>query len=242
LQVTCLEFAVTEGPGLYPGSERLIHQLPKSNFDSTMQKFSKHLRSHLLAGAVFLIPLFVILVIVHNLFTRLTGLGTFLMQALGWETIFGINSIPVATAILLLILFYLGGWLVKLSHANRVRDWAENSVLKYVPGYLTYKAQMLEKINTKEDTRVPVLVSTAHGKRPGLLIDEQHEDAIVFFPNSPDSNNGEVLVVEKHQVTRLNINVDAFFKSMQNFGKDLSASGTVTTTVTQTVSSTPVHT
>jgi uncharacterized membrane protein len=201
-----------------------------------MQNILKHLRSHLLAGIVFLIPLFVILVIIHNLFTRLTGLGTYLMQALGLETIFGINSIPVATVILLLILFYLGGWLVKLSHANRVRDWAENSVLKYVPGYLTYKAQMLEKVSTEKDTRTPVLINTAHGKRPGLLVDDQHEEAIVFFPNSPDSNNGEVLLVEKRQVTRLNISVDTFFNSMQNFGKDLSSSGPVITTVNQSVS------
>jgi uncharacterized membrane protein len=102
-----------------------------------------------------------------------------------------------------------------------VREWIERSVLQYIPGYLASKAQLEQKISPKQDNRIPVWVTTNSGKRPGFLIDEQADQAIIFFPNSPDSNNGEVLMVMKQQIARIDMNASSFIKSLQKFGKDL---------------------
>jgi len=102
-----------------------------------------------------------------------------------------------------------------------MKDWIEVSALQYIPGYLTYKAQIQDKVNASEDKRIPVWVATAAGKRPGLLIDEKNQEAIVFFPNSPDSNNGEVLMVERTTISKLEMTPSAFLKCLQKFGKDL---------------------
>jgi uncharacterized membrane protein len=186
-----------------------------------MKKFFTHVRSRVLAGVIFLIPLFAIILIIQKLWTTLTTAGSYLVKLFGLKSLLGAQSVTIATAVLLLILFYFFGWLVKFRSLHRMRDWIETTLLQYIPGYLTYKAQVQEKVNPKDDSRIPVWVTTASGKRPGLLMDEHEELAIVFFPNSPDSNNGEVLMVDLHQVTKLEIKAPAFMKSIQKFGKDL---------------------
>jgi hypothetical protein len=86
---------------------------------------------------------------------------------------------------------YFFGWLVKFSALNRVRDWMETTMLQYIPGYLTYKAQLQEKINPKQDSRIPVCINTVSDKRSGLLVDEQEEDAIMFFRIRPTQTMGK---------------------------------------------------
>jgi len=108
-----------------------------------------------------------------------------------------------------------------------VKDWIEHSALQFIPGYLTYKAQLQQKISPKADDRKPVWVNTETGKRPGFLIDEHESEAVIFFPNSPDSNNGVVVMVSKQKVTKLDMTPSLFIKSMQKFGKDLPAENKV---------------
>lgn len=186
-----------------------------------MRNFFQHVKTRVIAGVIFLIPVFVIIMIVQKLWKILSGSGHYLANTLGFKPIFGNSSAQIATGLLLALLFYFFGWLVRFSILNRWRDWIENALLQYIPGYLTYRAQLQEKISPTEDPRQPVLIDTLTGQRPGLLIEELQNEMIVFFPNSPDTNNGEVLFVDKIKVTKLDIKAPAFMKNMQKFGKGL---------------------
>ena len=186
-----------------------------------MKKIWAHIRSRILAGLIFLVPLFAIILIVQKLWAKLSGSGQYLSKLLGLNPVLGKNAAPIVTTLLLVFLFYFFGWLVKFSALNRMKDWIENKVLQYIPGYLVYKAQISDKLGPTTDNRIPVWVTTDAGKRPALLITEQGEDAIVYFPNSPDSNNGTVSMVSTNKLTKLDITAAAFTKSLQKFGKDL---------------------
>jgi uncharacterized membrane protein len=186
-----------------------------------MRNFLESIRSRVFAGILFLVPVFAIIMIVQKLWKTLTGAGNYLVQTFGLKSLLGSSSVPIVTAVLLILVCYLFGWLVKFSMLTKFRDWIEHTILQYIPGYLTYRAQIVQKIKPAEDARVPVLVKTATGKKPGFLIEELADDVIIFFPNSPDSNNGEVMVVAKQEITRLNINAEGFIKSMRQFGKGL---------------------
>lgn len=186
-----------------------------------MKKFYTHFRDRVMAGLIFLVPLFAVILILQKLWTVLSGSGKYLSKLLGLKPLLGSSAAPVVTTLLLVILFYFFGWLVKFSSLNHIRDWIENKVLQYIPGYLVYKAQISEKLGPKTDERIPVWITTDSGKRPGLLIAEQGEEAIVFLPNSPDSNNGTVSMVSRQRIIKLDMSASAFIKSLQKFGKDL---------------------
>ena len=186
-----------------------------------MKKFLVHIRNRVITGFVFLIPLFAVLLLVKKLWTVLTGAGNYLVELVGLKTLMGANSVPIGTAVILILLFYLVGWLVRFSAMNRARNWVEGSILNYIPGYISYKAQMEEKVGGKEDTRTPVWVSMVIGRRPALLIEEREGESVVFFPNSPDSSNGDIMLVDSFRISRLAMDVPSFLKSLQKFGRDL---------------------
>jgi uncharacterized membrane protein len=186
-----------------------------------MKKFLNHIKSRVLAGLIFLVPVFAVILLLQKLWNTLNGLSEYLVKLFGLKSVLGGYTVSVATAILLVLIIYLFGWLVKFSSLNKMREWLEQSLLQYIPGYLTYKAQLQEKISPKADSRMPVWVNTDMGKRPGFLIDEHENEVVVFFPNSPDSNNGEVVMVSKQRISKLDMTATLFIKSMQKFGKDL---------------------
>jgi uncharacterized membrane protein len=186
-----------------------------------MKSFFEHIRTRVLAGVIFLIPVFVVVTVVQKMLANLKGAGNYLVTTFGIKDLLGSQAVTVVTALILVLLFYFFGWLVRFSMLTRLRDWLENTLLQYIPGYLTYKAKMQEKIEPTADTRVPVMVSMQNNKRPALLIEENAGEATVFFPNSPDTNNGQVMVVSVQQITRLNDGAAAFIKNMQRFGKGL---------------------
>lgn len=186
-----------------------------------MKKFLVHVQNRVVAGFIFLIPLFAVLLLVKKLWSALTGAGSYLVQLVGLKSLLGASSVPVATALILILLFYAVGWLVKLSSMNRARNWIERSLLNYIPGYISYKAQMEEKVGSKQDTRMPVWVSMVIGRRPALLIEEREDESVIFFPNSPDSNSGEVMLVDSFRVSKMAMDTASLLKSMQKFGKDL---------------------
>ena len=174
-----------------------------------------------------MIPLFAIILLLQKLWKVLTGAGDYLVKTFGLSAVLGTYSVSIATGIILVLIVYAFGWLVKFSSAVKVKDWIEHSALQFIPGYLTYKAQLQQKISPKADDRKPVWVSTDAGKRPGFLIDEHESEAVIFFPNSPDSNNGVVVMISKQKVSKLDMTASLFIKSMQKFGKDLPAESKV---------------
>jgi uncharacterized membrane protein len=194
-------------------------KLPKDL--SFMKKTIEHIKNRMIAGIIFIIPVFVIITIVQKIWASLNNAGSLVADKLGLKTLLGAQSVTFATALLLVGIFYILGWMVKFSLLNRFRDWIENSLLQYIPGYLSYKAKMQEKLLPKKDARQPVLVDYGTYRRPGLLIETQEDDAIVFFPNAPDSNNGQTHVVKTQQVLPLPSDAASLLKSLQACGKNL---------------------
>ena len=188
-----------------------------------MKKFFNQARSRMITGFVFLIPLFALILLLQKFWTALRGAGDYVVNLFGLSSLLGSNSVTIATAVVIIVLFYLFGWMVKFQAMNRIRDMIENKLLKYIPGYENYKNQLAEKVNPKEDTRIPVWVATKEGKRPGLLVTENADEAIVFFPNAPDPRNGGLLVVTQQQISKLNMKAAGFLECMKTFGKDLFA-------------------
>jgi len=186
-----------------------------------MKKWLQHVQKQILAGIIFMIPVFVVLTIFQKLWAALKGGGDTISAYLGLTAVMGGNSATVATALLLVVIFYLLGWLVRFGMLVKFRDWLEESVLQHIPGYLTYKAKMQDKLMPAQDERVPVMVRMDGGERPGLLIEENTEFAMVYFPNTPDSNNGQCWCVPLVAVRKLDMSPGGLIKAMQGYGRGI---------------------
>jgi uncharacterized membrane protein len=186
-----------------------------------MKAFFDKFKNTILSGILFFLPVFFLVGLIQKLWQSLTGFGAKLASLVGVKSIAGIGAASLLTTILLILIFYICGLLVQLAFIGKFKSWIENTLLQYIPGYLTYKVKMEEKLFKKDDVRQPVLVISSEMARPGLLIETVGKSATVYIPNSPDTNNGEVWVVDTSSIRFLQGDAKALLKSIQYSGKGL---------------------
>jgi uncharacterized membrane protein len=186
-----------------------------------MKKFLENSRNTILSGILFFLPIFFLLGLIQKVWHSLTGFGAKLAALVGVKSVAGIGAASIVTTLLLILIFYICGLLVRFAFIGKFRNWIENTLLQYIPGYLTYKVKMEEKLIKKADTRQPVLVITPIGKRPGLLIESTAQSATVYLPNTPDTNNGQVLIVDVSTIRHIKGDAKSLLKSVQYSGKGI---------------------
>lgn len=186
-----------------------------------MNKFFQHIRDTVLSGIILLIPIFVVIMIFQNLYDKLTGFGAHLAKLLGLKAIGHIGAVSLATSLILIVLLYGCGLLVKLTKVSKVQHWLETNLLQFIPGYLNYKVKMEEKLMPKLEHRPPVLVRIGNADRPGFLTDSSGGKCTVFIPTAPDINNGEVWIVDESTVTELDTSDKQFKAAIMHSGKGL---------------------
>ena len=128
---------------------------------------------------------------------------------------------PALTTVLLIVIFYLFGLLTKISAVTKSKEWFENNVLSYVPNYSKFNAKMTIKLQPGEDLRQPALIEINDFRRPGFLIHSEEGTSTVFMPSTPDTDYGEVWVVDTKKVKQINMNAKEFKKSILLSGKGL---------------------
>lgn len=186
-----------------------------------MNKVLQHIRTTVASGLLFLIPAFVLVMIFQNLYVKLSGFGVHLAKFLGLPSIGHIGAVSIATSLIIITLVYLSGLLVKISKVSQFRNWLDENVLQYIPGYINYKVKMEEKVLQKTDHRPPVLVQVGDISRPGFLTETKEQLCIVYIPGAPDTNTGEIWVVPEKQVTILNTTESTFKQAIMHNGKNL---------------------
>jgi uncharacterized membrane protein len=185
-----------------------------------MKGFFQHLRRTIISGIVFLIPVFVIIVILQNLFSKLTGFGKQLSTLLGIKSVAGVGAATIGTTILLVLTFYCFGLLVRFTMFTSLRNWIDKGLM-FIPGYVNYKVKMEEKLIPKTESRVAALIRTGDVERPGFLMHREKSKCTVFIPNTPDTDTGQVWIVDEHLVKELGTADAAFLNGIRHSGKNL---------------------
>lgn len=186
-----------------------------------MKKIIKHFRETVVAGLILLIPVFVLILLIQKLYQAMTGVGSKISDMLGIKSVAGIGAASIATSVVLVGIFYGCGLLVKFAFVTRLKDWLEENLLQYIPGYLTYKSKMQEKLENRTEPRKAILAKINNGWRPGFLVNSQPEGIVVFIPSSPETDRGEIWVLQQGDIKEIGLADQAFIGSLQNSGKTL---------------------
>jgi len=190
-----------------------------------MKKLMNFLKTTIIGGLFFLIPLFVVIIIAGKIWQKMSGVGPKLAALIGVKSIGGVPMGPVLTSFTILAICFVSGLLFKLSWFHRFRVWLDDLLIKYIPGYEFYKTTLEQKIS-KEDAQHPrpTAIVTMDNIGQACIIVEALEDArlVVFIPFKPGTAEGHVYVVPDASVTRLTIDEKALNKLLMNQGKGLS--------------------
>ncbi|MBL8006739.1 MAG: hypothetical protein JNJ56_04360 [Ignavibacteria bacterium] len=186
-----------------------------------MKETFKKVKKTFIAGVILFLPVFVLLSIFQKVYGFVFGFGKKLTDILGLSNVPGWDFAPALTTVLLIIIFYLFGLLTRISAVTKGKEWFETNVLNYIPNYSKFNAKMTIKLQPGEDLRQPALIEINDFWKPGFLIHSENGRSTVFMPSTPDTDYGEVWVVETKRVNEINMSSKEFKKSILLSGKGL---------------------
>jgi uncharacterized membrane protein len=190
-----------------------------------MKSFFANIRKVAVAGFLFLLPVYVLLVIVTKAWSSLSSIGTGLARLFGLESVLGVGGATAVSGVLLIVIWIACGLLVRLSFVHAVNKAVERLLVKYVPGYSTYKAIAEDKLHQRTRT-LPypsVLFRADPGWQPAFLIEQDVDGrCVLFIPGAPDTSAGDVLLATLDQLRFLpGITANQLDASLRTMGKGL---------------------
>ena len=189
-----------------------------------MKYIMRFVRNTFVGGMFFLIPLFVLITILKKIWEFFQDFGTNLFKALGYDELVDYASSSILSAFILLFICFMFGLIANWSLASRFRNWVHDGLQRVLPHYDYYRSLVEKKLNLqkKGQARATVLVRFPGGWRPGILVEEKPGgEKVVFFPLSPKTTDGEVLLVAPEDVRDSTLNENELNAVLLNQGKGL---------------------
>jgi uncharacterized membrane protein len=168
-----------------------------------MKTFFTKIRKVAIAGFLFLLPVYVVLVIATKAWTSLSSVSTRLATLFGLQSVLGVGGSTALSGLLLILIWIACGLLVRFSFVDAFNKGIEGFLIKYIPGYSMYKAMAEDKLHQRTGTLpyASVLVRGDLGWQPAFLIEQDAEGrCVLFVPRAPDTSAGSVLVATTDQL------------------------------------------
>ena len=190
-----------------------------------MKIFFTHVRNVAISGFFFLLPVFVIFVIVSKAWAALTSIGVRIARVFGVSSIVGFKGSHIVAGLLMLAICFVCGLLVRVSFVAAFSRAIEKWMSKYIPGYDTYKAMAEEKLQNKARI-LPyscALVRQQECWLPAYIIEEDRNgNCLIFLPDVPDTSKGHALLAKEGDLRRVgSLTANQLDASLKNMGKGL---------------------
>ena len=102
-----------------------------------------------MAGFFFLLPVYVLFIILTKAWSSLSSLGGSIAGMFGMKSILGVGGNTVFSGLLLITIWIACGLLVRVSFVAGFSNRVENLLSKYIPGCATYRTMAEEKLRHK---------------------------------------------------------------------------------------------
>jgi uncharacterized membrane protein len=181
-------------------------------------------KNNVLAGILFLLPICAILVLAGKVFLALFSIGQALTQKLGLHSILGATGASVLVVVLLVVLCYLAGFLVRFSFFAHWRNKLDDLLAFWLPPYRIYREMALKKLAGQKEL-LPYqsacwLKADGDCLQPAFVM-EKYADGryLVFIPTAGNVGEGSLLVCPPESVlVAENDSLKAFHNSYDAMG------------------------
>ncbi|HET6564284.1 MAG TPA: DUF502 domain-containing protein [Xanthomonadales bacterium] len=182
------------------------------------------LKSTILGGALFLVPLVVLAYVIFTALGYMRMIAKPIVSLLPWS---GVGAVVLADllAITGLVLFcFAAGYLARVGMARWFVDHMEKNFLMRLPGYAMFRGFAKAFDEEAESQRV-VLVQFDDQAQLAVEVEqlEGSQRTVVYIPGSPEFNSGSLAVVEQSRVEVTNMNLLELRQIMHRYGQKFSA-------------------
>jgi uncharacterized membrane protein len=186
-----------------------------------MKSFFKFIRATLTGGVLFLLPAVLLIIVLSKAYVILAKISTPLSERLP-ERVLGFDGSMTLTIMLLILICFLSGLMFRSVWIQKKVDRLEKTFLINIPGYSMIKSITADSLGAKsEELLKPVAIRDGDTWNIGFLVEESEKLCMVFIPDAPKYDAGEMRVVEANNVQKLDIPTKNFIKAIKTFGKGI---------------------
>jgi uncharacterized membrane protein len=184
-----------------------------------MKSILSFVRTTIAGGILFLLPVILILIVLGKAYVILNGISAPLSRYLS-KQVLGFDGHILISLVLLVMACFLSGLLFRTKTVKRWIIALEDKVLVFLPGYSMMKSITSDTIGNPKDAKLkPALIKDGEEWGLGFLVEEGKVMSTVFKPDAPRHDAGEIKLVPRESVRKLDIPLNVFSKSIKNFGK-----------------------
>jgi len=181
---------------------------------------NKFLRTTLVGGVMFLIPVALVLVVLKHAMGFAGKVAQPIAAQFPQAEFAGIAIASLIAALILLAIAFGAGLLARTPTGRRITRWFEESLLGGLPQYRMVKsmAEGLTQIESGEGMH-PVLVRGDDGWQLAYWLEDLPGGWVaVFVPAAPTPMSGNVMYVAAHRVQELQIGMPEAMKLVKSVG------------------------
>jgi uncharacterized membrane protein len=179
------------------------------------------IKTTVIGGLVVVVPLSLIVIIFSDLFATVMEITQPVAKYLPFNELFNTLIVTLLTVIGIFLICFLTGLIVQTSWGITGKDWFERRVLSRIPMYSIIK-NLTHRFVGDEGTQFMPAEIDLYDKGCAVLdaIVEELVDGrlAVFVPVTPAATVGQIYLVPKNRVTRLNASLGATINSITEWG------------------------
>src|SRR5262249_62290183 len=113
------------------------------------------LRSHIVTGFIFIMPVLITLAVLMKFWTHLLKVGSRLAQLLHMNSVFGPSGVAVMAVLVFLFICIVAGFLIRFSFLKTMSERIDRQLSALIPGYSQLRSEARKKIGGEEGKRKP---------------------------------------------------------------------------------------
>lgn len=179
------------------------------------------LRTTVIGGIVFLIPIVVLIAVIGKALEVTGSLATPLAAGFPMEAVGSVAVSHVLALLILVLICFLAGLLARTRAARALVENLEVRFLSKLPPYALLKTKTQSLLSPEDvEGMVPVVVRFDDSWQIAFEIERVHDDKVaLFLPGAPDPWAGSVCVVTADRVTPLDVSIPFVAKLEKQLGR-----------------------
>ena len=186
-----------------------------------MNSLRRLIRTTLIGGVLFLIPLVFVVVVVGKAFQIMKVVATPLGKLISAESFAGYTVVELLTVIIMILFCLLAGTLARSPWGRKVNEKLDAVLLQMIPGYAWVKGITGGiRDDDAEELLKPVLVRFDDQTQLAFEVDRAADGWVaVYVPGAPDPRSGSVSYVTGDRIQPVDTRFKAVVKICKNLGR-----------------------
>ena len=186
-----------------------------------MKSLSSFLKTTIVGGALYLVPIVVIVVVLGKLHAVTSKLIAPMTAALKLHDIGGINAARLLAIVAIVLLCFAAGLFARSSIARRFVGWLERAILSNLPGYnvVSSLGADVAGVGAGPSGMQVVLARIEDAWQLALLVEQvDTTHAAVFVPGAPNPKSGSVYLLTHDRLKPVDVPIREAMRCIKGLG------------------------